>query len=289
MTKVILPSDSTLYHAFEQLIASQRFVFFVGLPGVGKSLLAQQLALMAHQAGRKVHLLQWDVVRQPFMTDAYVMKTYPEIDGVTHSVIRKAVGLWVREAIGQWNRDHPEQAEMLIGEAPLVGNRLIELLQRHDDDVEAIIGSSITRFVIPVPSREVRRTIEGKRGVRSANPHHAQQQIDAIPQVLQAAWIELYRAAQELRITSNPIGDHVDFDPGIYQSVFDTLMKHRHSQGLPLTIQLRTEHLSSHENQFQESDLAPKTDEVRRYIAQVERLYPDIASLDRHMNNWYIV
>jgi hypothetical protein len=286
MTKVILPSDSTLYHAFEQLIASQRLVFFVGLPGVGKSLLSQQLALMAHQAGRKVHLLQWDVVRRPFMTDAYVMKTYPEIDGVTHSVIRKAIGLWVRKAIGQWNRDHPEQAEMLIGEAPLVGNRLIELLQRHEDDVEPIIGSSTTRFIIPVPSREVRRTIEGKR---STNPHHEREQIDAIPQVLQAAWIELYRAAQELRITSNPVGDHVDFDPDIYQSVFDTLMKHRHSQGLPLTIQLPTENLSIHENHIQESDLAPKTAEVRRYIAQVEQLYPDMASLDQEMNNWYIV
>src|SRR4051812_30907373 len=126
MTNVILPCNSTLYHAFEQLIDSQRLVFFVGLPGVGKSLLAQQLALMADQSGRKVHLLQWDVVRQPFTADAYIVANYPEVDGVTHGAVRKAVGLWVRSAIGQWCQHNSDKAEMLIGEAPLIGNRLIE-------------------------------------------------------------------------------------------------------------------------------------------------------------------
>jgi adenylylsulfate kinase-like enzyme len=97
MTNIILPSDSILYHTFAQLIGSQRLVVFAGLPGVGKSLLSQQLALMAHRAGRNVHLLQWDVARQPFATDPYVLTNYPEVDGVTHAAVRKAMGLCIMD------------------------------------------------------------------------------------------------------------------------------------------------------------------------------------------------
>jgi hypothetical protein len=289
MTNVILPSDSTVYHAFEQLIDSQRLVFFAGLPGVGKSLLSQQLALMAQLAGRKVHLLQWDMVRQPFVTDDHILANYPEMDGITHGAVRKAVGLWVRAAIGQWCQHHLDGAAMLIGEAPLIGNRLIELVQRHDDDVERILSSSDARFVIPVPSREVRRTIEGKREASSANPQNEREQSDAIPQVLQAAWLELYRIAPALELTHTDVDQQIDYDPDIYEGVYSILLKHRHNQPLPLTIHLPTEHLSVYDIHVQVGELAPKRDEVRACMAQVERLYPDMRSLDREINSWYVI
>ena len=288
MTSVILPPDSTLYHACQQLVASARIVFFVGLPGVGKSLLSQQLALMADQAGRKIHMLQWDAVRRPFETDAYVLKNYPVVDGVTHSVVRKAIGRWVRGAIGQWDRHYPEQAEMLIGEAPIIGNRLIELLQSHYDDVEPILSASTTRFVIPVPSREVRRTIEGKRDASGSNLQPEQQR-DAIPQVLRAAWIELYRAAHELKMTGNPVGPHIYYNPDIYQGVYSMLLKHRHRQQLPLNVHLATDNLSVHTIHIPHGTLAPTMDEVHAYVGQVERLYPDMIALGREMNTWYLV
>jgi hypothetical protein len=288
MSNIILSSDSTLYRTFEQLISSQRLVVFVGLPGVGKSLLTQQLALMAHQAGRKVHLLQWDVARRPFATDEYVVTNYPEVDGVTHGVVRKAMGLWVRVAVGQWYHNHPGEAEMLIGEAPLIGNRLIELVQRHDDDIEPLLGSSAARFVIPIPSRELRRTIEGKREASSTNPHHEREHADAIPQVLQAAWLEVYRVAQELKITSTVTGNQIEYDPDIYQGVYSTLLKHRHGRRLPLTMRLPTDNLSACDISLQQGQLAPKKDEVRTYIAQVEQLYPNRESLDREMNSWHV-
>ena len=72
-----------------------------GLPGVGKSLYIRELALAAHAAGRAVHLLQWDVARPAFELPGIIAR-YPERDGVTHAVIRKAVGQWAREAVVQW-------------------------------------------------------------------------------------------------------------------------------------------------------------------------------------------
>jgi hypothetical protein len=291
MINIILPPDSTLYQSFEQLTASQRIVFFAGLPGVGKSLLLQQLALMAHQAGRKVHLLQWDVARQPFETDAYVLAHYPEVEGITHGVIRKAVGLWARATIGQWQQDHPAEGEMLIGEVPLIGHRLMELAQRHDDAVEPVLSSPATKFVIPVPSLELRRVIEGKREVSSTKPQHEREQADAIPQVLQALWRELYHVAPALGITGSVLGVEIDYDPDIYQGVYSKLLKHRHSHVLPLTTPLQTENLSAHDLTIQQTELTPTADEVRAYISEVERLYAgrDKALLEHEIDKWYIV
>src|SRR5687768_2694168 len=94
----VVPRDSGLYRTLHRAATERRCVFFAGLPGVGKSLLLQQTGLIAAEAGRRVALLQWDVVRGSFETPE-VLARYPEVDGVTHAVIRKAVGLWARGAV----------------------------------------------------------------------------------------------------------------------------------------------------------------------------------------------
>ena len=71
MPKTILPAESQIYRCFVDLVGNADRVFIAGLPGVGKSLLLQQLTLMALEAGRQVHLLQWDTARQPFETPRY--------------------------------------------------------------------------------------------------------------------------------------------------------------------------------------------------------------------------
>ena len=167
---VIIPVESGLFRAFQRLAESQRIVFFAGLPGVGKSLLAQQLANLAHATGRQIHLLQWDVARLAFETGA-VLARYPEVDDTTHSVIRKAVGLWARNAVLRWHGDYPDSDSLLIGETPLIGNRLIELVRPRDDSVENLLMDERTRFVVPIPSREVRRLIEDSRRRRSSGCH----------------------------------------------------------------------------------------------------------------------
>jgi len=97
----------------------------------------QQFALIANEIGRVVHLLQWDVARGAFETPDLLAR-YPEVNGITHAAIRKAVGLWAREAVWRWERAHGEARHLLIGETPLIGNRLIELAQRREDEVEPL-------------------------------------------------------------------------------------------------------------------------------------------------------
>jgi len=109
-------------------LAAHRMVFFAGLPGTGKSLLVHQLAHLALGAGRSVHLLQWDIAR-PVFEASPAGRRYPLTDGVTHAVIRKAAGLWVRQAVIAWSERHPGPEHVLIGETPFIGGRFIELAQ----------------------------------------------------------------------------------------------------------------------------------------------------------------
>lgn len=216
------------------MAAHQRMVFFAGLPGVGKSLFLQQLALMAHEAGRTVHLLQWDVTRPSFETPD-ILARYPEVDGVTHAAIRKGVGLWARGAIQRWHERHGDLAHLLIGEVPLVGNRLIELTQRTDDAVEALLAGAQTRFAIPTPSRAVRQVIEAAREASMSNPQHEKERADAPPHVLRAMWDDLYQLAQQLHIAPpNANGENVAYDPAIYAGVYQHLLQHRQTIVLPV-------------------------------------------------------
>jgi hypothetical protein len=136
--------------------------FVAGLPGTGKSLLIHQLAHLAVEAGRAVHLLQWDVAR-PIIEASAEGRRYPVVDGVTDPVVRRAVGLWARRAVVGWDRQHAGAEHLLIGEAPLVGHRLVELARREDDAAEPLLGGAACRFLIAVPSVEVRQFVEAER------------------------------------------------------------------------------------------------------------------------------
>jgi hypothetical protein len=195
----ILPRDSELFRRLHQAAVERRCVFFAGLPGVGKSLLLQQLSLLAGEGGRRVHLLQWDVARGPFETPA-ILGRYPETDGVTDAVIRKAVGIWARGAVGVWQERHADRRDLLIGEVPLIGGRLIELVQRRDDPVEALLAGEGTVFLIPVPSREVRQVIEAARVREMASPSHERERANAVPSLVRALWEEVTTVARELGV-----------------------------------------------------------------------------------------
>src|SRR5262249_16806551 len=144
----------------------------------------------ADAAGRRVHLLQWDVAR-PVLEASPAGRTYPIEDGVTHAVVRKAAGLWVRTAIAEWNRRHPGPEHLLVGETPMVGNRFVERARRIDDEAEPLLAADGCRFVLPAPSAEVRAFLEAERARRSASPLHPREREDAPPHVLRGLWREL--------------------------------------------------------------------------------------------------
>lgn len=284
---MLLSTASPLYAALLDLARRSRLVFLAGLPGTGKSLLIHQLAHLAHAGGRTIHLLQWDVARPAFEASAPGRK-YPQADGVTHGVIRIAAGRWARDAVGRWHAQHPDAGHLLIGETPLVGHRLIEIARPAADAVEPILTLESTSFVIPVPSREVRRYLEGQREQRWHQPLHNREKEDAQPQVLRALWQQLSAAARELGLTGASPDGGPDYDPQVYQRVYRHVLRHRRTQVLPLDEILPTTGFSAYDFTVPYRDVLPSEDEVRRHIEAVEAAYHDHALLQREIERWYV-
>lgn len=265
-------------------------VFCTGLPGVGKSLLINQLAYIGQAQGRSIHVLQWDVCRQPFEANPEAQATFPEIDGVTHPAIRTAVGIWARTAIEHWHRTHTAPANLLIGEMSLVGDRLMSLLRPIDDPIEETLSASGTKFVTPVPTLEVRRVIEASREERSADPKHEREQSDAIPAVMRSLWQELYRVAYDLKVIDRiPELGQMEYDPDIYGGMFTALMKHRNHEILSIDTAFDTQGRSVYDLDVPISEVIPSADDVEACIAKVKEQYPTAAELNKHVRQWYLV
>ena len=280
-SRVVLGAAPALEAQLRSL-AGRRLVFFAGLPGTGKSLLAHQLAHLAAGAGRSVHLLQWDVAR-PVFEASPAGQRYPLKDGVTHAVIRKAAGLWARQALAEWDERYSGPEPMLIGETPFIGSRFVELARRRQDGAEALLTSRSCRFVVAVPSVDVRRFLEAERERRSANPLHAREREDAPPAVLRQLWSELAQVAGELGI-GEPARD---YDPALYRRVYEAVLRHRHVEIVPLDVILPTGGFSVYDVAADVRSLVPTEEEAGAFIATVERRDPDPAGLEREIGRWW--
>lgn len=285
--KSIIPTNLPLYQQLNRLAETQRIVLFAGPPGMGKSLLLQQTGLMAHLHGRQVHQLQWDVTRMAFETDS-VLARYPEIDGVTHAVIRKAVGLWARSGVEAWHRHHAGNEHILIGEVPLVGNRLIELVQKRKDRAEALLTSTDATFAIPVPSVEIRNLIEAARAKSIANPKNEREEKDAPPNVLRDNWLELFAVGKQLGLIDPSIAEPI-YDPEVYASTYSSFLIHRHTEIVALDQRLDTANHSVYDVDFEPRELAANPADAEAFVAQVERDYPDLDQLQHEIDLWYDV
>ena len=278
-SRLVVSADRALAERIRALAAG-RMVFVAGLPGTGKSLLAHQLAHVASGAGRQVHLLQWDVVR-PVFEASPAGRRYPLADGVTHGVIRRAAGLWVRDALADWNKLHGAPEHFLVGETPFVGNRFVELARRIDDRAETLLASPACRFVIAVPSRGVRRFLEAQRERRAANPLHAREREDAPPHVLRDLWHSLASIAGVT--TTEPL----PYDPVVYASVYERVLRHRNTEIVSLDVILPTERLSVYDFAVAPRDLVPTVADAERFIGEVEQRYPHPRMLDREIERWW--
>ena len=268
---------TTLFETASQ----KRMVFFTGLPGVGKSLYVKLLSEQAKKNGREIQSLQWDVTRMAFETEAVISK-YPEIDGVTQPIIRKAVGLWSRQAVLDWHKT-ANATDILIGELPLIGNRLIELVQKHDDEAESLLASDEALFITPVPSRRVREVIEEARANSIASPKNHKEEKDAPPNVLTALWEELHNLATT---KLNYETDNSNYNPDLYATVYEYLLKHR-------------QHSTLHVDEIFESDasvydvdikhnLTANTSTVETIMNSIEQDC-SLKELEEQTNNWHQV
>lgn len=281
---IILPKTSELYQIFEKVGREARIVFFAGLPGVGKSLLLQQFALIAHQNGRTIHTLQWDVTRSAFEDTPENQVNYPEIDGSTHPVIRKAVGIWARQGVLTWHQTHFDPAHLLVGEVPLIGNRLIELVKKEPDEVETLLAGETAVFILPVPSQAVRRVIESARNKSIANPQHEKELKDAQPNVLQAIWQDVARLGHELGFTPNKPQGLPPYDPSVYTAVYRHLLQHRHLQILPIQQQL-TPKTSAYDLDIAASTLAATHEEVVQIMNRLRTTW-SLSEIETQVSQW---
>lgn len=270
-----------------ELARTHRMLFIAGLPGVGKSLLLRELAEAAHGYGRAVHLLQWDVARRPFDTPAPLAR-YPEVEGITHAVLRKAAGLWARDAVAEWAAKHAGDGPLLAGETPLIGHRFVELVRPSADAAEPILAAGTTRFLVPVPTVEVRRAIEAARAATTASPRHDRERADAVPGVLRLLWGQLLDAAAQLaaeRGESPPVD--VGYDPDTYVAVYTEALRQRNWEPLPVEVALPPQSRSVYAVEAPAVDLAPSEAEAEAYVARVEREYPDLDALRRETAAWW--
>jgi hypothetical protein len=280
--RLVVGADARLAEQLARL-ADRRMVFVAGLPGTGKSLLLHQLVHIAARAGRHVHLLQWDVARPGFEA-SHAGRRYPQVNGVTHAVIRRATGLWARAALAIWDERHPAPEHLLVGETPFVGNRFVELARRLDDRVEALLTAPSCRFVIVVPSPEVRRFIEAERELRSASPRHPREREDASPRVLRDLWRDLVFIEAPGRVAGDA---PVPYDPILYTRVYERVLRHRPREVVAQDVIMPTRTMSVYDFSVQTRDLVPTAPEADAFVREVERGYPDLTVLEAEMARWW--
>ena len=288
MTRTAGDADGPVDRRLRRLAKTSRAVFFAGLPGTGKSFLAHRLAEFAHAVERPVHLLQWDVAR-PVFEAAPAGLRHPMKDGITRPVIRRAAGVWARDAIARWHADHPS-ADILIGECPLVGHRFVELVRPDGDPAERLLGGGTCAFLVPVPSIEIRRFLEGERDRRSVDRRHDREEEDALPAVLRELWDQVVDAARALGMgVEAPTAGRAPYDPALYAQVYSRVLVHRHAHTLVIDRLMPGSAESVYAFAFPTQDLVPTASEADVWIEAVEARYGDLDVLDREVARWYLV
>jgi hypothetical protein len=264
----------------ESAAGHARIAVFCGIPGVGKSRLLGEQQALALAAGRRVTRLAWDVARQAFEMPA-ILSRYPEIDGSTHVMIRRAVGLWVRPAIERWHASHPSRGDMLLVEAPLVGGRFTELAQSCDDGAEPLLNAPQTRFYVPTPTTVVRLAIEAARRAEALANRHVRDAANASPQVVDELWRMVGRTAKDLGLCS---AADVPYSPDLYYAVYAAVLRHRRVERLPIEMAVAS-HRSPHALVTPTEELCPSAAEALDLVARAEAEGAD--RIAARAQNWY--
>jgi hypothetical protein len=178
---------------------------------------------------------------------------------------------------------------LLVGEAPLVGGRFIELARRADDPAELLLHAEACQFVIPIPAPDVRRFLEAERARRMARARHDREREDAPSNVVRQLWDEMRHAARSLGIVPAE-AEHRQgiYDPSLYQAVYDRVLRHRCRQALFVQHLLASDAVSAHAFAFAPHDLIPDTEEAEAHIRAVEERFPDQGALEAEMIDWFL-
>jgi hypothetical protein len=134
--------------------------------------------------------------------------------------------------VADWAAAHAGDDALLLGEAPFVGNRFIELARREYDAAESFLAASTTTFIIPAPTLAVRRTIEAMREREIEQPWHVREAANAPPNVLTLLMQELRAAGAALGVPG--ARSEGGYDPHVYAAIYLKLLEHRHARALEI-------------------------------------------------------
>lgn len=277
----LLSEGSAAWRLLAAAARTARIVVFCGIPGVGKSFLLREQLRLALAAGRHVSLLQWDVSRQAFETPA-ILTRYPELGGATHVMIRRAVGIWSRDAIVQWSDAHSDPAHLLLIEAPLVGGRMSELAHRVEDRAESLLSGRDAHFYVPTPTREVRLAIEAARRAEILSHRHARDAANAVPALVDELWQMVAQTAERLHIrVAEPLSS---YSPEAYFAVYRAVLRHRPVMEVPVE-EIVSGAGSPHTLDRSVDELVPVSIDVAALIARAEA--EGAESVAARASRWY--
>jgi len=277
----LLSADSAALRILTDAAQSARIVVFCGIPGSGKSLLVRELVKLSHAVRRRVTLMQWDVSRQAFELPG-ILERYPEVDGATHVMIRRAAGLWSRGAIEQWSRHNTSVQDLLVVEAPLVGGRWSELAHCLDDAAEPILRAPDTRYFVPTPSIAVRRVIEAARTNETAINRHARDAANAIPQLVDELWQQVAAAANRMQLANAPRS--MEYEPAQYFALYAAVLKHRNVIRVPVEETVKAVD-SPHAIGKTVAELIPEIHQVPTLLSVAEA--EGVAQVTQQSQVWY--
>ena len=157
------------------------------------------------------------------------------------------------------------------------------------DAAEPLLTDPRTRFVIPVPSRELRRHLEAERGRRAARPLHPREREDAPPEVLRDLWRQLARVTRPRSAWTRPPAamGRSPYDPALYIAVYRRVLCRRHADIVPMDTILPAASVSPYDLAVSVDDLRPAPDEVAGLVAAAARDWADPAALQDALDHWY--
>jgi hypothetical protein len=151
-----------------------------------------------------------------------------------------------------------------------------------------VLSDPRTRFVVPVPSRELRRHLEAERARRAAQPLHPREREDAPPEVLRDLWRQLTGVAATLGLAGAPAsGAPAPYDPALYTAVYQHVLRCRHVDVLHVDAILPATAMSPYDLGISVDDLRPQADEAERLLAGAARDWADPAALEQALERWY--
>ena len=226
---VIIPESSPVHKQFIDVINNSKLVIFSGLPGVGKSLYIREFCRIAGAHNKHIKLIQWDVARKAFETD-YIMSHYPMGEGTVHNGLKIIAGRWLMRYVKSFIKSSPGDDEILLIEAPLVGNRFSELVHPNADaEVEQFLSSEMTSVVVPIPTSRVRNLIEAERARQVSED--AKVWSGAKPSVMLMLWKDTCAIANSMGMDID-LNEQPPYSEGIYEFVYSEILKHRNFEAL---------------------------------------------------------